>query len=86
MHEVYRMTRSKVKVKVTGLLKFRTVHFSKSISTAIYNGSWQMNGFFCFPSFVSQKFFLSRDLELGGVRAVSPSTKSFFPIAMKFGM
>jgi len=36
------MTRSKVKVKVTGLLKFRKLHFSKSISSAVYNGSWQM--------------------------------------------
>jgi len=25
-----------------GLLKFQKLHFSKSISSAIYNGSWQM--------------------------------------------
>ena len=31
-----------VKVKVTGLLKFRKLHFSTSIFSAIYNGSWQM--------------------------------------------
>jgi len=37
------MTHSKVKVKVTGLLKFQKFHFSKSISSAIYNGSWQAN-------------------------------------------
>ena len=30
--------------------------------------------------------FVSRDLELGGVPAVSPSTKVFFPISMKFDM
>jgi len=37
-----RMTRFKVKVKVTGPLKFRKLYFSKSISCAIYRGSWQM--------------------------------------------
>ena len=31
--------------------------------------------------------FMSRDLQLGEVRAASPSTKKvFFPISMKFGM
>jgi len=31
--------------------------------------------------------FVSRDLELGGVTADSPSTKKvFFPISMKFGV
>jgi len=25
-----------------GVLKFRKLHFSNSISSAIYNGSWQM--------------------------------------------
>ena len=34
------MTRPMVNVKVTGLLKL--LQFSKSISSAIYNGSWQM--------------------------------------------
>jgi len=42
MHEICRI-RSKVKVKVTGLLKFRKLHFSKSISSAIYNWCWQMS-------------------------------------------
>jgi len=27
---------------VTGPLKFRKLHFSKSISSATYRGSWQM--------------------------------------------
>jgi len=27
---------------VTGLLKFQKLHFSRSISSAVYNGSWQM--------------------------------------------
>jgi len=36
------MTRSKVKVKVTWLLKFGKLHFPKFISFAIYNGSWQI--------------------------------------------
>jgi len=39
---VCRMTQSQVKVKVTGPLKFRKLHFSRSISSAIYNGSWEM--------------------------------------------
>jgi len=30
--------------------------------------------------------FVSRDLELGGVPAVSPSRKKVFPISTKFGM
>jgi len=30
--------------------------------------------------------FVSRDLKLGGVPAVSPSTINFFPISMKFGV
>jgi len=37
-----RMTRFKVKVKVTASVIFRKLHFSNSISSAIYNGSWQM--------------------------------------------
>ena len=39
---VCRVIRSKVKVKVTGLVKFRQLQFSKSISSTIYNESWQM--------------------------------------------
>ena len=33
---------SKVKVKVTSPSKFEFLPFSKSISSSIYNGSWQM--------------------------------------------
>ena len=40
MHEVCRMAGSKV--KVTSPSKFEFLPFSKSISSAIYNGSWQM--------------------------------------------
>ena len=36
------MAGSKVKVKVTRPSKFEFLPFSKSISSAIYNGSWQM--------------------------------------------
>ena len=39
---VCRMTRSKVKVKVTRPLKLEIHRFSKSISSAIFNVSWQM--------------------------------------------
>ena len=42
MQEICPMTRSKVNIKVVGLLKFRKLHFSKSISSGIYNGTWQM--------------------------------------------
>ena len=40
---VCRMTRLKVKVKVTGPLNLRKLHFSKSISSATYRVSWQMS-------------------------------------------
>ena len=39
---VCRMTRSKVKVKVTRPLKLEILRFSKCISSAIFNVSWQM--------------------------------------------
>jgi len=39
---VCRMTPSKVNVQVTGLLEFRKLDFSRSISSAIYNENWQM--------------------------------------------
>jgi len=71
-----------------GLLKFRKLHFSKSVSSAIYSGSWQNDHWFSlklqhnsyiwlagFLLFVL--VFVSRDLELGGVPADSPSTKSY---------
>ena len=39
---VCRKTRSKVKVKVTRPLKLEILQFSKSISSGIFNVSWQM--------------------------------------------
>ena len=44
MHDGMRYGRidSKVKVKVTSPSKFEFLPFSTSISSAIYNGSWQM--------------------------------------------
>jgi len=42
MHDGMPYDPTKIKVKVTGLLKFRKLHFSNSISSAIYSGSWQM--------------------------------------------
>jgi len=42
MYTVCRMIRFKDKVKVTGLLKFRKLHFSRSMLSTIYNVSWQM--------------------------------------------
>ena len=41
MHDGMQYDLTKVKVEVTGLLRFQKLHFSRSIS-AIYNGSWQM--------------------------------------------
>ena len=79
------MTRSKV--KVTELLKFWKLHFSRSTSSD--NVSGQMTTDSCttaqhlnliqpdFFTFVPL-FVVSRDLELGGVPAVSSSTKKFF--------
>jgi len=66
------VARSKVKIKVTWRWKLEILPFSKSISSTIFNGSWQMTadsltrggqyraGFFVFV-IVS----LSRDFELG---------------------
>jgi len=74
---VCRMTRFKVKVKVTRPLKFRKLHFSKSISSATYRGSTISK----FDRAEFLKFvlvFVTRDLELRGVPAVSPSRKKFF--------
>jgi len=89
MHDgltVCRMTWSKV--KVTGLLKFRKLHFSRSFSSTIYNassGKWprilqlQHNIKFDWAGLLLFVLvFVSRDLELGGVPADSPSTKVFF--------
>jgi len=36
--------------------------------------------------FIFFLLFVSRDLELGGVPVVSPSTLNFFPISMEFGV
>jgi len=41
-HDGMLVTRSKVKVKVMGLLNFQKLHFSNYVSSAIYNGSWQV--------------------------------------------
>jgi len=72
-----------------GPLKFRKLHFSNSISSAVYN-KWQLANDHWFLNYSTiSKFdragfsifvlvFVSRDLELGAVHAVSPSTKKFF--------
>ena len=39
VHADMTLTRSKVKVKVTGLLKFRKLHFSRSISAILVRSS-----------------------------------------------
>ena len=73
------MTRSKVKVKVTSLSKMEIRPFSKAISPAIYNGSWQLSlilklGHNIFKKFERDRFFIlgldfvSRDFEFGTVR------------------
>ena len=80
---VCHMTRSKVKVKVKGLLKFWKLHFSKSISCTIYNGSWQMttDSLSTISEFARAGFFdICPSLWvtwpwLGGVPAVSPPRK-----------
>jgi len=73
MHDCVPCYLFKVKVKVTGPVKFRKLHFSKSISSTTYRGSWQMT--------TNLKFvlvFVSHDLELGGVPAVIPPRNKFF--------
>jgi len=42
MHDSMPYDQSTVKVKVTRLVKFQKLHFSTTVSSAIYNGSWQM--------------------------------------------
>jgi len=59
------LTRCKVKVKVTGILNFRQL--AKPCMLAAMTAAL-LRGF----------LVVSRDLELGGVPAVSPSRKSFF--------
>ena len=70
-----------------GLLKFRKLHFSTSIFSAkilrqLANDYWFLN-YSTMSKFVRTGFlifvsvFVSRDLELGGVPADSPSTKKF---------
>ena len=69
------------RLKVTGPLNFWKFHSSKSISFATYRGSWQMSTISKFGPYGFLKFvlvFVSRDLELGRVPAVSPSNKKFF--------
>jgi len=71
------MTRSKVKVKVTRPLKLEILRFSKSISSAIFNVSWQMTTdsetkeqyltFIWNRFLISVLVFVSRDFELGRV-------------------
>ena len=71
------MTRSKVKVKVTRPLKLEILQFSKSISSAIFNVSWQMttdsettDQYLTFVQsriLISVLDFVSRDFELGRV-------------------
>ena len=77
MHDGMRMTRSKVKVKVTRPLKLEILRFSKSISSAIFNVSWQMTTDSetaeQYLTFARSRFliyvlvFVSRDFELGRV-------------------
>jgi len=67
------MTRSKV--KVTRPLKLEILQFSKSISSGIFNVSWQMTAdsetmeqfltFVWSRFFISVLVFVSRDYELG---------------------
>ena len=69
------MTRSKVKVKFTRPLKLEILHFSKSISSGIFNVSWQMTTdseiMEQYLTFVRSRFlisvlvFVSHDYEIG---------------------
>ena len=57
------MTRSEVKVKVTRPLKLEILRFSKSISSAVFNVSWQMTTDSetteQYLTFVRSRFFIS---------------------------
>ena len=71
------MTQSKVKVKVTRHLKLEILQFSKSISSGIFNVSWQMTtdsetmeqylNFMWTRFLISVLVFVSSDYKLGRV-------------------
>ena len=72
------------------------IALSKSISSAIYMELANDHRFLNYSTVSKLRYgrifdictsSVSRDLELGGVPVVSPSTKKvFFPISVKFGM
>jgi len=56
-----------------GLLKFKKLHFSRSISSAIYNSSWQMTTDF-YAAFLSSRelvFTSSRPVKKRSIYVVS---------------
>ena len=85
------MTRFKVKFKATRPLKLEILQFSKSISSAIFNVSWQMTTdsetteqyltFVRIRFLISVLVFVSREFELG---RVSVQFANAFAIAITF--
>ena len=72
-----------IKVKVTSPSKFEIRSFSKAISSAIYNGSWQLTSDYGAISTFDQAGFLifglvfvSRDFEVGRNVSCEESTAS----------
>jgi len=91
MHTSVTSTRSKVKVKVTELLKFRKLHFCRSISSAIWHGAqnWWLIMTVGYVVLSEPNFFnfldskLSRDFKLRGMSILQDFQRAIFPHCSK---
>jgi len=83
------MPYDKVKVKVTRPLKLEILQFSKSVSSDIFNVSWQVTTdsetteqylpFVWSRFLISVLVFVSRDYELGSIfRLIAGSSEGYF--------
>jgi len=87
VHVDMTLTRSKVKVKVTGLLKFRKLHFSRSISSAILAWSSKMMvgrdsmgpSLQLIRALFSNFFLRSREFKLRGMSILQEFQMAIFP-------
>jgi len=93
MHISMTSTRSKVKIKVIELLKFRKLHYSRSISSAILVWSSKLmvdyDNMGLSLQLVGAQFFnflpsnLSRDFKLRGMYTLHDFQRAIFPYCLK---
>ena len=93
LHADMTLTRSNVKVKVTGLLKFRKLHYSRSISSAILVWSSKLmvdyDNMGLSLQLVGAQFFnflpsnLSRDFKLHGMSTLQDFQRAIFPYCLR---